>query len=170
MNISQVPTASLAARRVWGEANVCLTHSPGTDGRTEEQQQPPALEDSGGMDSGRRSLGHTWMLVMEDTSTSPRTQPSPGGRRGARCPGGRAGTRAAQLLGEGGSGGHSCATSPHRSAPWLRGVASGQPFLASPRAGAHSPAPSQRRFGFGSFLHQRGQEGWGSRASLDGDL
>lgn len=33
MNISQVPTASLAARRVWGEANVCLTHSPGTDGR-----------------------------------------------------------------------------------------------------------------------------------------
>lgn len=149
MNISQVPTASLAARRVWGEANVCLTHSPGTDGRTEEQQQPPALEDSGGTDSGRRSLGHMWMLVMKDTSTSPRMQPSPGGHRGARHLGGCAGTRAARLLGEG-EGRRSCAASPHRSASWLHGVASGQPFLASPRARGRlaSREPAALRFWF----------------------
>lgn len=89
-NISQVPTAPSAARRVWGEANVRSTRSPGTDRRTDGRRSgSPALEDGEGRDSGaRRSLGRAWMLAMEDTSPSPRMQTSPGGRRGARCLGG----------------------------------------------------------------------------------
>lgn len=136
-----------------------------TDGRTSGS---PALEDSKGRDSERRSLGHT-LLLAEDTSPSPRTQPSPGRRRGARCLGGRAGTRAARLLGREG-GRHSHATSLHRSASQLRGAANAQPFPASPAPGADSPAPGWRLFGFGSFLCQRVGRAGGTRAGLDGDL
>lgn len=168
MNISQVPTASSAARRVWGEANVCSTRRPGTDRRTDGRRSgSPALEDSEGKDSGRRSLGHAWMLVMEDAGPSPRTQPSPGGRRGARCLGGRQGCRAP---GEGGGAG--AAAPPPRTVLLPGSLVRPRlsPSRLHPVPGADSPAPGQRLFSVGSFLCQRVGRAGGARAGLDGDL
>lgn len=101
-NISQVPMASSAARRVWGGGEHLLDSQP-WDGRTDGRRSScPALEDSEGRNSGQCSLGHTRMLAMEDSS------PSQGGCR-VRVPGRAPGLPAP---GEGGA-----AASPSRTVP-----------------------------------------------------
>lgn len=148
--------ASLAARRLWGEANIHSTHSPGTDrwmdGWTEGGAAAQRLRMTGGRNSGRRSLGHTRTLAMEDTS------PAGTGVWGAQAGGGH---RGCWLWG----GGEGAGAAPRPPAPvcvLAPGAASARPCPLRPALGTDSAAGlTALRFWFISL--PVGQGGWGSR-------
>lgn len=147
MNISQVPMASSAARRVWGGDEHLLDSQPSqpwdgwTDGR---RSSSPALEDS----EGRKAMLARTQVDAGDGGL----EPIAGRVQGVSA---WAGTRAA-----GSGGGRGCPSFPHHSQ--LRRAASARPFLAHPALGAHSShRPVALQFWFVSL--PAGWEGWGGQ-------